>query len=143
MTWPPVSSYCRTPSPASTPCGGFCFCEKNKNSGRILGGWHSQLQKQNSPRKWGENVRMCENSSRVIGVPAVVEPVVVPLPPAVIEAEITHAQAAIGVAVLYRMPSVPLPSVKAISRQSSGLYRIRGLAYKAIPPAFYTRSFGF
>ena len=73
-------------------------------------------------------MRMCENSSRVVRVPIVVEPVVVPIPRAIVEVQITDVLVAIAVAVLYRMPSLPLPSMKAISRQSSRLYFIRGLA---------------
>jgi len=88
-------------------------------------------------------VGMCENSSGLVRVPVVVEPVVVPVPPVIAEVQIADVLVATAVAVLYEMPSMPLPSVKAISRQSSELYFIWGLAYEAIPPAPHTRSFGF
>ena len=55
---------------------------------------------------------MCENSSRLIGVPVVVEPVVAVMPLIVVEVEITDVLIANAVAVLYEMPSAPLPSVK-------------------------------
>ena len=71
---------------------------------------------------------MCENSSRLIRVPVVVEPVVVPVPRAIVEVQIADVLVAIAVAVLYRMPSITPPSVKAISRQSPGLNFMRGLA---------------
>ena len=71
--------------------------------------------------------RVAEAESGVVGVPVVVEPVPIPLPP-VVEVEVADVQVAIAVPFPYSVPSMPLPSVNAISRQSSGLYFIRGLA---------------
>ena len=76
---------------------------------------------------------MCENSSRLIRVPIIVKPVVVPTPRAIIEVQIADVLVAVAVAVLYRMPSLSLPSVRAILRQSSRLYFIWGLTDKSYP----------
>ena len=55
------------------------------------------------------NEKICEQSNGVVAVPVVVEPVVVTLPLAVVEVEATDIQVAVGVAVVYRMPSLPPP----------------------------------
>ena len=47
--------------------------------------------------------------SRVIVVEVVVEPVVVPVPPATIPVEVTNIQVAIGVADTYSASSLPPP----------------------------------
>jgi hypothetical protein len=51
----------------------------------------------------------CAQSRRVLDIPVVVEPVVVPVPPAIVPGEVTHVQVAVRVAVAYSVPSVPLP----------------------------------
>ena len=48
-------------------------------------------------------------SRRVVDVPVVVEPVVAPVPPAVVPIEVTHIQVVVRVAVAYSVPSVPPP----------------------------------
>jgi hypothetical protein len=48
-------------------------------------------------------------SRRVVDIPVVVEPVVAPLPPAIVPIEVTHTQVAVRVAVAYSVPSAPLP----------------------------------
>ena len=60
----------------------------------------------------------CGNRGRVVVVPVVVKPVVVPVPPVVVPVQVTDVEVAIGVAVAYEMPSVPLPleySIRAVS----------------------------
>ena len=55
------------------------------------------------------NEVICEQSRRVVAVPVVVEPVVVPIPHPVVEIQIADIEIAIRVAVAYRMPSLPPP----------------------------------
>ncbi len=55
------------------------------------------------------NEVICEQSRRVVAVPVVVEPVVVPIPRPVVEIQIANVKVAIGVAVTYRMPPLPPP----------------------------------
>ncbi len=58
-------------------------------------------------------------SSRVVVVEVIVEPVVVPVPPVVVPIEVTNIQVAVRVAVLYNLPSMPPPL-----EYSKRLYRI-------------------
>lgn len=51
----------------------------------------------------------CEHRRRVVGVPVVVEPVVAPVPHAIVPVEVTNVEVVVGVAVLYEMPSMPSP----------------------------------
>ena len=51
----------------------------------------------------------CAQSRGVVAVELVVEPVGVPLPPAVVPVQIPNAQVAVGVAVVYEVPSIPPP----------------------------------
>lgn len=51
----------------------------------------------------------CEQSRRVIAVPLIVQPVVVPIPRPIVEVQIADIQVAVRVAVAYRMPSLPPP----------------------------------
>ncbi|MBU1890365.1 hypothetical protein KJ782_02640 [Patescibacteria group bacterium] len=55
------------------------------------------------------NEVICEDTRRVVVVPVIVEPVVVPVPPVIIPVEVTDVDIAISVAVLYSVPSMPLP----------------------------------
>ena len=48
----------------------------------------------------GRNEMSYGNRSRVVGVPVIVEPVVVPVPPVVVPVEVTDVEVAIGVAVM-------------------------------------------
>ena len=50
-----------------------------------------------------------EGSRRIVSVPVVVEPVVVPMPRTIIPVQIANVDVAVRVAVMYSMPSVPLP----------------------------------
>lgn len=56
-----------------------------------------------------ENEVICRDRRRVVVVPLIVEPVVVPVPLLAVPIEITDIEVAIGVAVLYKTSSVPLP----------------------------------
>ena len=72
-----------------------------------------------------------------MGIPVVVEPVVVPVPNPIVEVEVANVQVAvIGVAVAYREPSAQLPLE---ARAISGLHRIRH--HNAL--AFYTKYLHF
>ena len=53
--------------------------------------------------------RVARHRSRVVGVPVIVEPIVVPDPLVVVPVEVTDVEVAIGVAVLYEMSSKPPP----------------------------------
>jgi len=57
----------------------------------------------------GRNEENFGNQSRVVGVPVVVEPVVVPVPPVAVPVEVTNVEVAIGVAVLCEAPSSTPP----------------------------------
>ena len=59
--------------------------------------------------KW-ENDEICERRGRVVGVPVVVEPVVVPVPPAAVPVQVLDVQVAVRVAESCAVPSAP-PSV--------------------------------
>ena len=53
-----------------------------------------------TPRQWqGRNEESCETRGRVAGVPVVVEPVIVPVPPVAAEVQVADVQIAIRVAV--------------------------------------------
>ena len=56
-----------------------------------------------------EFVEGCE-SGRVTRVPVIVKPVVVPVPPVTVPIEVTDIQVAIGVPIMYKIPSEPPPS---------------------------------
>jgi len=58
-------------------------------------------------------------SSRVVVVEIIVEPIVVPVPPVVVPIEAADIQVAVRVAVLYSLPSMPPPL-----EYSERLYRI-------------------
>lgn len=51
----------------------------------------------------------CGDRRRVVGVPVVVEPVVVPVPLRAVPVEVTDVEVVIGVAVVYKAPSVTPP----------------------------------
>ena len=51
----------------------------------------------------------CDNGSRVVVVPVIVEPVVVPVPRTIVPVQVADIDIAVRVAVMYNMPSVPLP----------------------------------
>ena len=54
--------------------------------------------------KQGRNEESCEQSRGVVGVPVVIEPVVVPVPPIAVPVEVTNIEVAIRVAVAYKVP---------------------------------------
>ena len=55
-------------------------------------------------------VLTCEHGRWIVDIPIVVEPVVVPVPPAAVPVEVTNVQLAIGIAVkIYKASSVPPP----------------------------------
>lgn len=56
----------------------------------------------------------CAQRSRIVVVPIVVEPVVVPVPPVAVPVEVTNVQVAIGVAIMCEVSSVP-PLVEGCS----------------------------
>jgi hypothetical protein len=51
----------------------------------------------------------CGHRGRVVVIPVIVEPVVVPVPPIAVPIQVTDVEVAIGVAVLYKISSVPPP----------------------------------
>ena len=55
------------------------------------------------------NEEGCPNRGGIAGVPVVVEPVVVPVPPVAAPVEVADVQEAVGVAVSYETPSKPPP----------------------------------
>ncbi len=55
------------------------------------------------------NEKNCSQSRRIVIVPIVIKPVVVPAPPVVIEIQITNIQVAVRVAVAYRASPVSPP----------------------------------
>lgn len=61
------------------------------------------------PCRQRRNEEVCERRSGVVSVPVVVEPVVVPDPLVSVPVEVTDVEVAIGVAVLYRPPSISPP----------------------------------
>ena len=56
-----------------------------------------------------ENDEICERRDRVVGVPVVVEPVVVPVPPVAVPVEVLDVQVAARVAESCAVPSAPPP----------------------------------
>lgn len=60
------------------------------------------------PQRRERNEVSCEPSSGILNVPLIVEVVVVPVPPRVLEVEVTHVQVVL-VAVSCEAPSGPLP----------------------------------
>lgn len=67
------------------------------------------FQNKTLPKKRERNEEIFGHRSRVVVVPVVIEPVVVPVPPVVVPVKVTHVEVAIGVAVLYRKPSISPP----------------------------------
>ncbi len=59
-----------------------------------------------------------ENSSRVVGVPVVVEPVVVPVPPTVVPVEVTNVGVAVRVAIYARHHPLSPPLDSALLQKS-------------------------
>ena len=73
--------------------------EQLSEIGRQLGGWHNQIVKQNSPsrnvgEKWGH---WRVDRRRVVVVPIVVKPVVIPAPLAIIPVQIQHITVAVRI----------------------------------------------
>lgn len=61
---------------------------------------------------------ICEDGSRVVVVPVVVEPVVVPAPRAVVPIQVADIDVAILVAVIYNVPPFPPPLESRLSRKA-------------------------
>ena len=61
------------------------------------------------PLKQERNKESCERSDRILEVPVVVEPIVVPVPRTVVPVEIADVEVVVRVAVMYKKPSSPLP----------------------------------
>jgi hypothetical protein len=58
---------------------------------------------------WERNEESCEHHSRIVGVPVVIEPVVVHDPLAIVPVEVTDIEVAVRFTVLYKTPSIPPP----------------------------------
>ena len=61
-----------------------------------------------------------ENSSRVVRVPVVVEPVVVPVPPTIVPVEVTNVEVAVRVAIYARYHPLSPPLDSAVQQNSWG-----------------------
>jgi hypothetical protein len=61
------------------------------------------------PYRQRRNEEVCKRRSGIVSVPVIVEPVVVPDPLVSVPIEVTDVEVAIGVAVLYRSPSISPP----------------------------------
>ena len=82
----------------------------------------------------------CANRRRIVLVPVVVEPVVVPVPPVAVPIEVTDAQVAVRIAVMCGVPSVSLPLEACVSRGC--LRGFRGLRHRNAP-ALHTKYLHF
>lgn len=77
--------------------------------GKMLGGWNGQLSKTRPRRSGVRNEKSCVNRRGVVVVPVVVEPVEVRVPPVAVPDEVTDVEVAVPVAVMCKMPPIPLP----------------------------------